>query len=255
MRKWILDIPKTIIRNENQTEGSWSSGGMSNDEESGLFQKKTRHIVENSPSVLTYLIVIAINGLVKTSVTTRNTKSTMKNLNEDNRKKGEISVARDRVGEIFGKFKRVRGEENEQSVQEGTWKNERTRAHTVIALVMPDAEEKSGVEWSGVEWSRVEWSGVERSGASDNESRDQPDACSREANNASGRLRYRERNKFSCKANVDYPTVNVRGNYISQEEADCYRSYLRPSTTGSLGTSLGLARHKLHGQAGATARI
>ena len=42
---------------------------MSNDEESGLFQKKTRHIVENSPSVLTYLIVIAINGLVKTSVT------------------------------------------------------------------------------------------------------------------------------------------------------------------------------------------
>jgi len=106
----------------------------------------------------------------------------------------------------------------------------------------------------------VEWSGVERSGASDNESRDQPDACSREANNASGRrasgrLRYRERNKFSCKANVDYPTVNVRGNYISQEEADCYCSYLRPSTTGSLSVPLGLARHKLHGQAGATARI
>ncbi|KYN21703.1 hypothetical protein ALC57_05905 [Trachymyrmex cornetzi] len=167
MRKRILDIPKTIIRNENRTSGKLKYGGISNDEKSRVFQKKTRHI----------------------------------------------------VGEVFGKFKRVRGEENEQSGQEGTRKNERTRTRTVIALVMPDAEEKSGVEW------------------------------------ASGRLRYQERNKFSCKANVDYPTVNVRGNYISQEEADCYCSYLRPSTTGSLGTSRGLARHKLHGQAGATARI
>ncbi|KOC59047.1 hypothetical protein WH47_12861 [Habropoda laboriosa] len=40
---------------------------------------------------------------------------------------------------------------------------------------------------------------------------------------------YRQRNKFSCKANVDYPTVNVPGNYISREEADCYCSYLSPS--------------------------
>ncbi|KYN35955.1 hypothetical protein ALC56_09746, partial [Trachymyrmex septentrionalis] len=38
--------------------------GMSKDKESGLFQKKTRRIVENSPSVPTYLIVTAINGLV-----------------------------------------------------------------------------------------------------------------------------------------------------------------------------------------------
>ena len=41
---------------------------------------------------------------------------------------------------------------------------------------------------------------------------------------------YRRRNKFSCKANVDYPTVNVPGNYISREEADCYCCCLRPST-------------------------
>lgn len=41
------------------------------------------------------------------------------------------------------------------------------------------------------------------------------------------------RNKFSCKANVDYPTVNVPGNYISREEADCYCFYLRPSTPPS----------------------
>lgn len=77
------------------------------------------------------------------------------------------------------------------------------------------------------------------------------------ATGASGRLRYRERNKFSCKANVDYPTVNVRGNYISQEEADCYCFYPCPSNARSFSLSLllGLARHKLHGQAGATARI
>jgi hypothetical protein len=59
---------------------------------------------------------------------------------------------------------------------------------------------------------------------------------------------------FHAKRTLDYPTVNVRGNYISQEEADCYRSYLRPSTTRSVPLA-GLARHKLHGQAGATARI
>lgn len=84
------------------------------------------------------------------------------------------------------------------------------------------------------------------------------------------------RNKFSCKANVDYPTVNVPGNYISREEADCYCFYLRPSTplspspafspflhfailrcpilSLSLSLSLVLSRacHKLHGQTGAT---
>ncbi|KYQ47319.1 hypothetical protein ALC60_13652 [Trachymyrmex zeteki] len=121
------------------------------------------------------------------------------------------NIVKDRVGEVFGKFKRVRGEENEQSGQEGTRKNERT----VIALVMPDAEEKSGEK--------------------------------RSAADASGRLRYRERNKFSCKANVDYPTVNVRGNYISQEEADCYCSYLRPSTTGSDRRVPGRREREAHG--------
>lgn len=84
------------------------------------------------------------------------------------------------------------------------------------------------------------------------------------------------RNKFSCKANVDYPTVNVPGNYISREEADCYCFYLRPSTPPSspsafspflhfailccpilplpLSLSLVLSRacHKLRGQTGAT---
>lgn len=85
------------------------------------------------------------------------------------------------------------------------------------------------------------------------------------------------RNKFSCKANVDYPTVNVPGNYISREEADCYCFYLPPSTpspapfspsllvpplcdpslSDSPSPSLTMSRacHKLHGQTGATGRI
>ncbi|TGZ48222.1 hypothetical protein DBV15_09375 [Temnothorax longispinosus] len=146
----------------------------------------------------------------------RNTKSATENLNEDNKKKK-------RRGEtVAGSIREIQeGTRGDEWTERTRWpgrnaeKNERTYIRTnggkkkrrglisVIALVMPDAE-KSGEERSGAERP------------SDNESRDRPDTRSL--------ARSRQQRERRARA----------GAYVTgSEEADCYCSYLRPSTTGS----------------------